>query len=57
MAYYRAYSTKPEAKEATKRIREPDNTPRGFHYPISVTIQPVKNADSEWLWAVYYYQR
>ncbi len=57
MAYYRAYSTKAEAKEAAARIRKPSNTPRGYHYPISATVQPVRNAKMQWLWAVYYYQR
>jgi len=57
MAYYRAYQEKQEAKEAATRIRKPGNTPRGYHYPISVTVQPVKNSRGEWLWGVYYYQR
>ena len=57
MAYFKSYQTKREAKEAATRIRKPGNTPRGYKYPISVTIQPVKNKRNQWLWGVYYYQR
>lgn len=57
MAWYRAYKTKAEAKEAATRIRKPGNTPRGYKYPINVTVQPVRNARGQWLWGVYYYQR
>ena len=57
MAYYRAYSTESEAKEAARKIRKPGNTPRGYQYPINVTVQPVRNSRGQWLWGVYYYQR
>ena len=57
MPYYRAYQSKEEAQEAATHIRKPGNSPRGYRYPLSVTVQPVKNACNQWLWAVYYYQR
>lgn len=57
MAYYRAYSTKTEAEEVAVRIRKPGDIPRGYQYPISVTVQPVRNPRGQWLWGVYYYQR
>lgn len=57
MAYYKAYQTKQRAQEVAAKIRKPGNTPRGYQYPIRVTVQPVKNPRDEWLWGVYYYQK